>query len=111
MWMVILLSVAVITMLVGITELIRRFWLYIITPKDAPPKLLMVFLKDEIAVQQLRAAAEYISWEGAKPFYGIAAVDAGLSEETKKQVLKVVNSRSDMLFGKDDIEKFMADFK
>lgn len=110
MCMLILLSIAVITMLVGITELIRRLWLYIITPKDAPPKLLAVFLKDDTAIQQLRAAAEYISWEGPKTFYGVAAVDAGLSEETKKQVKKLVDSRSDMLFGKADIETFIADF-
>lgn len=110
MFIIILLSLAVITMLVGITELIRRFWLYIITPKDAPKQMLMVFLKGDTAIQQLRAASEYISWEGPNTFYGIAAIDLGLSDDTKKQVKKLVNSRSDMIFGKEDIEQFIKDF-
>lgn len=110
MCVVILLSIGIIVLLVGVTELIRRFWLYLITPKDAPPKLLMVFLKDDIAIQQLRAAAEYISWEGPKIFYGIAAIDAGLSDETKAQVIKLVNSRSDMFFGDAELKNFIADF-
>ncbi len=110
MCVVILLSIGIIVLLVGVTELIRRFWLYLITPKDAPPKLLMVFLKDDIAMEQLRAAAEYISWEGPKIFYGIAAIDTGLSDETKKQVIKFINSRSDMFFGDAELKKFIADF-
>ena len=110
MCMVILLSIGIIVLLVGVTELIRRFWLYLITPKEAPPKLLMVFLKDDIAIQQLRAASEYLSWEGPKIFYGIVAIDAGLSDDTKAQVIKLINSRSDMFFGDKELKKFIDDF-
>ena len=63
MFIIILLSLAVITMLVGITELIRRFWLYIITPKDTPKQMLMVFLKGDTAAGIIKTLSAFISFE------------------------------------------------
>lgn len=99
MWTVISVCFIVIISLVGVTELLRKFWLFLMRPKEDPPRVMVVFLKEGIAVQQLRFSAEYLSWENGKTFCAVAAVDTGLSEESRRDVEKIVNSRSDMIFG------------
>lgn len=111
MWTVITVALAIIAVLFGLTELLRRCWLYFMRPKDDPPGIMLIFLKEDIAVEQLRYAAEYLSWEGEKSFFAVAAIDTGLSEKTKSEVLKIVNSRYDMMFGEKDLVNFIKDIK
>lgn len=111
MWTVISVTFIVITSILGITEILRTLWLYLMRPKDSPPSVMVIFLKEDVAVQQLRYAAEYISWENRKNFLAVAAMDTGLTDETKEKIQKIVNNRSDMIFGEKAFSECVKDFK
>lgn len=99
MWTVTAVCLVVITSVFGITELLRRFWLFLMRPKDDPPKGMLIFLKDDICFEQLHSATEYLAWEGKKQFFFISAIDCGLSEKNKKAVANLVNKSPDIIFG------------
>ena len=111
MWTVIFVSFIVITSVLGITEILRSFWLYLMRPKDSPPSVMVIFLKEDVAVQQLRYAAEYLSWEKRRDFSVVAAMDTGLTDETKEKIQKIVNNRSDMIFGEKALAECVEDYK
>lgn len=110
MWMVLAVCFVTVISIVGITELLRKFWLYIMRPKGDPKRVLLIFLKDEIGVQQLRSAIEYISWESTNSFSAVAAVDCGMDENTKKSVLKIAQSRDDVIFGNTEMYEYFLKF-
>ena len=101
MWLT--LSVCFITFIgiIGITEILRRFWLFIMRPKGTPPLILVVDLKEEIAVQQLRYALEFLSWEKKGDFSSVALISSKLSQKTYKEIEKIVNSRNDIILCED----------
>ncbi len=101
----------VIMMITGITELLRRFWLYLIRPKGDTPKIMLIFLKDDIFKEQLQSALEYLSWEGNKNFVSVAAIDCDLTEENKILAQKFADSHSNIIYGKSALDECIADFK
>lgn len=111
MWQIITICFLSFLAVFGVTELVRRFWLYLMKPSNDTAAMMVIFLKEGIAVQQLRRAAEYISWEGEKNFFSIVALDSGLSEKTKEDVLKIVNANPNMMFGKKELVDFLSDMK
>lgn len=101
MWTVISVCFITFTSILGITEMLRRFWLFLMKPKGSPLAVMVVYLKEDIAVQQLRYALELISWEKQGVFSALAAVTTNLSEKTYNEVEKIANSRSDVMLFKD----------
>ncbi len=111
MWTVLAVCFVVVVSVVGITELLRRFWLYIMRPKGDLPRVMVVFLKEDIAVQQLRSAIEHLSWESTNSFCAVAAIDCGMDEETKKAVKRIADNRSDVIFGETALSDCLNSFK
>lgn len=109
MWTVFLVCLIVITSMVGVTELLRSLWLYLMRPKEDPSRVMLVFLKEGIAVQQLRSAMEYITWEGQKSFCRIAAIDCGLSEDSRNAVIKIIARSPYMIFGTNALLEYVED--
>ncbi|MBO5105320.1 MAG: hypothetical protein J6C29_00300 [Clostridia bacterium] len=101
MWLVLSVCFVTFTAILGITEILRRFWLFIMRPKDTPPLVLIVNLKEEIAVQQLRYALEFLSWERKGDFSSAVLNTASLSEKTYKEIEKIANSRNDIILCED----------
>lgn len=97
MWTVISVSFVVITAILGITEILRRFWLFIMRPKGTPSAIMVIYLKEEIAIQQLRYALEFLNWEKQGDFSAVAVITAELSEETHKTVEKIAKDRNDII--------------
>lgn len=100
MWLVLSVSFVIFTAILGITEILRRFWLFIMRPKGTPPAVMVVNLKEEFAVQQLRYALEFLSWERKGDFSSVAVIPTELSEKTYNEVKKIVDSRNDVVFVK-----------
>lgn len=101
MWLVLSVSFVTFTAVLGITEILRRFWLFLMRPKGTPSAVMVVKLKEEFAVQQLRYALEFLSWERKGDFSYVAVIPSELSEKTYKEVEKIANSRNDILFCED----------
>ncbi len=98
MWMVLSVCLVTFTAILGITEILRRFWLCIMRPKGIPPLSLIVNLKEDVAVQQLRYALEFLSWERKGDFSSVALISNELSEKTYKEIEKIASSRNDIIF-------------
>ena len=104
---VITVCFAVVMMIYGITELLRRIWLYFTRPKDDPPRVMTVFLKSGIYAAQLRSAIEYLSWENENLFKCIAAVDCGLTDEEREKAKAIADQHYNIVFGKDALENLI----
>ena len=98
MWLVLSVCFVTITAILGITELLRRFWLYIMRPKESPPFLLVIKLKEDIAVQQIWYALEFCSWEKKGDFSAVAVIANELSAETNEKIKKIIKERNDIIF-------------
>lgn len=105
LWTVLTACFIILVSVVGIAELLRLVWLYLMRPKDDPPRILVVFLKDGIALQQLRSAIEYVSWEGQNFFGKIALIDDALSSREKKQVMRAIEDLPMVLVGNEELQK------
>ncbi len=92
MWMVISVCFLVLTSLIGITELLRQLWLFVLRPKEDPPRMLVVFLQSGIAVSQIRSAMEYLSWEREESISGIVAVTDRLAVSEKEEIRQVIKA-------------------
>lgn len=88
MWIIVSCSVLILIALIGLTIAIESFWLRILRPKADPPRFIIVFLKPDIALSQLRAASEELRWQGFKKYGKIIGVDCGLS----KSELNILNN-------------------
>ena len=97
MWMVLSVCFVTFMVIVGITEIICRFWLYLMKPKDSPLAVMVIFLKEDIATEQLRYALEFLNWEKQGDFSAVAVITAELSEETHKTVEKIAKDRNDII--------------
>lgn len=86
----------VITSVLGITEILRRFWLFLMRPKDIVPSVMIITLKEENAIQHTRYAAEFLNWKIKGEFSSIGVITSELSEETYRVVNKIIKSRDDM---------------
>lgn len=105
-----LIGFAVVFFVFGLTEFLRMFWLYLLRPKGDPPRVLTVFLKSGICMQQLRHASEFIKWEGFRTFWGVLALDCGLSEAERHLVQRYANESSFVLFGEQALERLPGDY-
>ena len=101
MWLVLSVCFVTFTAILGITEILRRFWLFLMCPKGTPPAIMVVKLKEEFAVQQLRYALEFLSWEKKGDFLSVAVITTELSEKTYNEIKKIANSRNDVIFCED----------
>lgn len=101
MWMVISVCFVTFTAILGITEILRRFWLFLMKPKGSPLAVMVIYLKEDIAIQQLRYGLELISWEKQGVFSSLAVVTTNLTEKTYNEIKKIANSRSDLMLLKD----------
>lgn len=61
---IILTYFIIILAILGLTISIENLWLYIIRPKNAPNKVLIVFLEKDIAEMQIREINEERLWSG-----------------------------------------------
>ncbi len=93
MWTVFSVCTVLILAIYGITEILKRLWIWLLNPKDSPPTFLTLILKDDIYKEQLRFAEEYLSWEGEKLFSGILVVDKFLSDENKSTLNDIINKK------------------
>jgi len=101
MWTVISVSFVVIAAILGITEILRRFWLFLMRPKNTPAAIMVLDLTEDVAVQQLRYALEFISWERRGDFSAIAVITEKLSEKTIEEVKKIAQGRKDVILCKN----------
>lgn len=101
MWLVLTVSFVTVTSILGITEILRRFWLFIMRPKGTPPAIMVVNLKEDIAVQQLRYALEFLSWERKGDFSSVAVNSTELSDKTYNEIKIIASSRKDIIFCED----------
>ena len=101
MWTVISVSFVVITSVLGITEMLRRFWLFLMRPKENPSGIMVIRLRDDIAIQQVRYAFEFISWEKRGDFSAVAVITSGLSEKTTEDIMKIARDRNDIIICED----------
>lgn len=97
MWLVLSVLFVTLTSILGITEILRRFWLFIMQPKNSPPFFLVVKLSEDVAVQQLRYALEFFSWEKKGDFSKVVVVTAELSDKTCKEIEKIAKTRNDVI--------------
>ncbi len=111
MWTVVIVSFIVIMMLVGITELMRKIWLYLMRPKGDTPRVMLIFLKDDIFAEQIQSAMEYIAWEGRRAFCSVAAIDCGLSEENKLAAKNLADRYANVIFGDADLKQCIQSFR
>lgn len=102
MWLVLSVCFVTFTAILGITEILRRFWLYIMRPKDSPPFLLVVKLKEDIAVQQIWYALEFCSWEKKGDFSSVVVIANELSAESNEKIKKIINERNDVILYKEN---------
>ena len=93
MWTVFSVCTVLILAIYGITELLKRLWIWLLNPKDSPPLFFALILKDDIFKEQIRLAEEFLSWEGEKLFSGILVVDNFLSEENKIILNDIINKK------------------
>lgn len=101
MWLVLSVCFVTFTAIVGITEILCRFWLYLMKPKDTPLAVMVISLKEDIAVEQLRYYLEFLSWQKQGEFSTLAVDTENLSEKTFIEVKKIINSRSNVILFKD----------
>ena len=101
MWTVISVSLVVIFSVLGITEILRRFWLFLMRPKGTPSAVMVIYLREDIAVQQLRYALEFLSWEKQGDFSAVAVITAELSLKTSEEIKKIAKDRKDIIFCED----------
>lgn len=102
MWTVFVIAAVVAVAMIGVTELLRRVWLFLLRPKDDPQRLIVVFLKKDIALQQLRSALEYISWDGGGHFCGVVAVTSDIDGKEKTDILNMASKRGDIFFSPEE---------
>ncbi len=73
--------------LYGITEFFGELWRKAMLPKNAPPKMAVVFLKSGMAKQQIDEALTTLRWHGVKKICKIIAIDSGITDEEKLNIL------------------------
>ncbi len=105
LWTVLTACFIIFVSVVGITELLRLVWLHWMRPKEDPPRILVVFLKEGIALQQLRSAVEYVSWEGQCFFGKIALIDDALSGKEKNQIMRAIEDLPMVLVGQEALQR------
>lgn len=98
MWLVLSVCFVTVTAILGITEILRRFWLFIMRPKGTNPAIMVISLKEDVAVQQLRYALEFLSWERRGYFSSVAVNTTELSDKTYNEIKKIANNRNDVIF-------------
>lgn len=98
MWLVLSVCFVTVTAILGITEILRRVWLFMMRPKGTPPAVMVVNLKEDVAVQQLRYALEFLSWEKKGDFSSVAVITNGLSDKTYNDIKKIAKDRNDVIF-------------
>lgn len=110
MFAVLAICLAVITCIFGITQAFRMFWLWITRPKGDLPRIMIVLLKNDICIQQLQNALEYLNWEGCRKICTIAAVDCGLNEANAKKVSEFASHHPRILFGEEELSECLNSF-
>ena len=101
MWLVLSVCFITFSAILGITEILRRFWLFIMRPKGTQPAIMVVKLNEDVAIQQLRYALEFLSWERKGDFSSVVVIPTALSDETYKDIKKIANSRNDIILCED----------
>ena len=97
MWLVLSVCFVTVTAILGITEILRRFWLFIMRPKGTLPAIMVISLKEDVAVQQLRYALEFLSWERKGDFSSVAVLTTELSDKTYNEIKKIADNRNDVI--------------
>lgn len=90
MWTVVSVCLVTVFTILGITELLREFWVWLLRPKGSPPAFFTITLYDDIFLEQIRFAEEYVSWEGKKNFGAIVLISCNLSDEN----IKILKNKS-----------------
>lgn len=110
MWEATVIGLAVVVFVFGLTELLRLLWLYLLRPKGDPPRVLVVFLKSGICLQQLRSAQEFADFEGGGCVGGILALDCGLTNAERQQVQQAADCSSCIVFGAGAAGRLFAEY-
>lgn len=75
-------TVAILLILLGISELLHAICSAVIKPKQPSKKVLVTVLTDEDAIEQVFAVCEEYKWQGDRYADKIIAVSSDLSPET-----------------------------
>lgn len=110
MWIVISTVIITLMTIAGITGLLQQLWLFLMRPKGDPPRMLVVFLKNDICVQQLRAAMEQLRWDGNSEVGVIAAVDCGIDEASKEICERIANEQHNVIFGTAELLRCLEEY-
>lgn len=111
MFEIILIIVFILTALLGITEIIHKIMFYFIAPKNYRD-CITVFLHSSDAIDTLNMAIYKLSLEKNKNFDKIIAIDSGLDAVEREQILKIVSSYDNIIFGHiDDVCKILKNFE
>ncbi len=97
-----LLTVAVLLAVVGLSELVHFLCYIVLKPKTKPRTVLVTYLTEADAEQQLLSVVEEMRWQGNKYAEALVAVVGELSDE-KKQICKKRFSGKGIFF-KDSID-------
>ena len=109
MWEAIVIGFAIVIFVFGLTELLQLLWLCLLRPKGDLPRVLLVFLKSGICLQQLRSAQELAHFESGG-IRSVLAVDCGLTAAERQQVQKAADESSSVLFGTAALEGLLAEY-
>lgn len=111
MFEIILIIVFILTALLGITEIIHKLMFNFIAPKNYRD-CIIVFLHSIDAIDTLNTAIYKLNLEKNKKYYKIIAIDSGLDETEREQVLRIVSSYDNIIFGHiDDVCKILKNFE
>lgn len=78
-----LLTVIVFLAIVGLSEMMHYLCRFILKPKTKPRTVLITYLTEADAEQQLLSVIEEMRWQGARYAESLIVVTNGLSEEKK----------------------------
>ncbi len=89
-------SAVIILAIIGLSEILHRFWLYLMRPKPLK-NILITVLDDECAPEQVSAILEDIRWNGSNNAALLIGIDNGLSKKQLDACAAIENLCSDFV--------------
>lgn len=77
---IIFIFIFLIPSMLGLAEILHLIKTYILSGKNKPRKLLLVYLKGDDALLQLKGVLEEFNWQGKRLAERIIAVDCGAKD-------------------------------
>ena len=81
MYATVLIYIIILLAILGLSFLIESSWLLCLKPKNAPPRDVIIYLKNDIAHSQIRYIIEEQKWHGKYKINNIFAVANDITDE------------------------------